>query len=206
MIARLAGQVVEVAVDGVVLDVAGVGYMVSCSRRTLGKLPAVGGTATLHTEMRQRDELPHLYGFADKRERESFRLLTTVQGVGARVALAVLSALSPDELANAILAGDKAQLSRADGVGPRLAARIAAELRERVAALGGGAALAAADGGGNGAAGAAGGASADAISALVNLGYGRAEAFAAVSRASRTLAANAAVEALIPAALKELAK
>lgn len=206
MIARLAGQVVEVAVDGVVLDVAGVGYMVSCSRRTLGKLPAVGGSATLHVEMRLRDELPHLYGFADRRERESFRLLTTVQGVGARVALAVLSALSPDELVNAILAGDKAQLSRADGVGPRLAARIAAELRERAAPLGGGAALAAAGGGDSGDAGAAGGASADAISALVNLGYGRAEAFAAVSRASRSLTASAAVEALIPAALKELAK
>ncbi|MSO81128.1 MAG: Holliday junction branch migration protein RuvA [Alphaproteobacteria bacterium] len=203
MIARLVGQIVEVAVESVVLDVGGVGYAVSCSRRTLGRLPPVGGTATLHIEMRLRDELPHLYGFADRRERESFRLLTTVQGVGARVALAVLSALSPDELVDAILAGDKAQLSRADGVGPRLAARIAAELRERASLLGGGGVPPAA---GGGEAAATASASADTISALVNLGYGRAEAFAAVSRASRGLAADAAVEALIPAALKELAK
>jgi holliday junction DNA helicase RuvA len=204
MIAKLAGLLDQIMPDGAVIDVGGVGYLVFCSTRTIGQLPAPGAAAKLLVETHVREDHIHLYGFIDAVERDWFRLLTTVQGVGARLALALLSALSPDQLALAILAQDKATLARADGVGPRLAARIANELRDKVGGLAtaaptpvtGIAAVANAEAG----------ATADAVSALVNLGYRRAEAFGAVAAAARKLGEEAALDALIRAGLRELAQ
>lgn len=201
MIARLKGLVDSVAAEGCVVDVGGVGYLVFCSRRTAGGLMP-GEAVALHVETQVREDHIHLYGFAEKAERDWFRLLTTVQGVGGRVALAILSVLDPDALATAIAAQDKAAVTRADGVGPKLAARIVSELKDKAGTIGIGAPLVTAE---KGASPAGGGASADAVSALVNLGYGRSEAFAAVAAASRSLGGEATVGALIPAALKELA-
>ncbi|MEO3434221.1 Holliday junction branch migration protein RuvA [Inquilinus sp. CAU 1745] len=201
MIARLKGLVDSVAAEGCVVDVGGVGYLVFCSRRTAGQLTP-GEAVALHVETQVREDHIHLFGFAEKAERDWFRLLTTVQGVGGRVALAILSVLDPDALATAIAAQDKAAVTRADGVGPKLAARIVSELKDKAGTIGIGAPVVTAEKGG---APAGGGASADAVSALVNLGYGRSEAFAAVAAASRSLGGEATVGALIPAALKELA-
>src|SRR5947209_8862722 len=178
MIARLAGVVEQIEPDAAIIDVGGVGYLAFCSTRTIGRLPPPGAAARLLVETHVREDHIHLYGFVDTAERDWFRVLTTVQGVGARLALAILSVLSPDALALAIFAQDKASLTRADGVGAKLAARIVNELRDKVGGLG----LAPAAAGEvtpvN--AGAVGPAS-DAVSALVNLGYRRAEAFTAVS-------------------------
>jgi Holliday junction DNA helicase RuvA len=204
MIAKLAGLLDQVMSDGAVIDVGGVGYLVFCSTRTIGQLPPPGAATRLLVETHVREDHIHLYGFIDAVERDWFRLLTTVQGVGARLALALLSAISPDALALAILAQDKATLARADGVGPRLAARIANELRDKVGGLAtaaptpvtGIAAVANAEAG----------ATADAVSALVNLGYRRAEAFGAVAAAARKLGEEAALDALIRAGLRELAQ
>ena len=199
MIASLTGVVAGVETDRVIVDVGGVGYLVFASGRTLGQMPPVGGDVRLMIETHVREDHIHLYGFATGAERDWFRLLTTVQGVGARVGLAILSVLTPEELTLAIAAQDRAALTRADGVGPKLATRILTELREKVDAVG--AAESAAD-----AAGAGDGLPAnDAVSALVNLGYGRTEAFTAVNRASKTLGDAASVETLITASLKELA-
>jgi Holliday junction DNA helicase RuvA len=213
VIARLKGLLDEVGADWLVLDVGGVGYLVFCSARTARAMPGRGEAALLHIETHVREDHIHLYGFADLREREAFRLLTTVQGVGARVALSLLGALSPDELVTAIVAQDKAPLTRADGVGPRLAARLLTELKDRIVTLGAPSSLAfavagaapGAPAGGNGDLAAMDGIAADAVSALVNLGYGRADAFGAVTRAHRAQAGTATLESLIPAALKELA-
>lgn len=213
MIARLKGVIDEVGPDWLVIDVNGVGYLVRCPARTIGVLPSQGMPAELHIETQVREDQIALYGFADRRERECFRLLTTVQGVGARVGLAILSVLSPDQLIEAIIAQDKAQLSRAEGVGPRLAVRLLTELKDKIVTVAGGLHVvsgAATPPPGAPAAAAAEpeGVSADAISALVNLGYGRAEAFGAVSRAlqgvSQGASDAASLEALIPAALREL--
>ena len=202
MIARLAGTVDFVGPDGAVIDVGGVGYLAFCSTRTIGRLPPSGGAVRLLIETHVREDHIHLYGFIDDAERDWFRLLTTVQGVGARLALALLSALSPDQLALAILSQDKATLARADGVGPRLAARIANELRDKVGGLATAApATATAI---PPATGKEAGAAADAVSALVNLGYRRAEAFGAVAVAARKLGEAAALDALIRAGLQEL--
>jgi Holliday junction DNA helicase RuvA len=204
MIARLTGTVDSVGPDGAVIDVGGVGYLAFCSSRTLGRLPPSGGVVRLLVETHVREDHIHLYGFIDAAERDWFRLLTTVQGVGARLALAILSVVAPEALTLAIVAQDKALLARADGVGPRLAARIALELRDKV----GGLALAAAAGPSaatNGPA-IAGGAIADAVSALEHLKIGRAEAYGAVTAAARRLGDNAAVEALITAGLQELGR
>jgi Holliday junction DNA helicase RuvA len=211
VIARLKGLIDETGTDWLVLDVGGVGYLVFCSARTARAMPGRGEPAVLHVETHVREDHIHLYGFAEAREREAFRLLTTVQGVGARVALALLGALSPDELVAAIVAQDKAPLTRADGVGPRLAARLLTELKDRIVTLG--APLAAVSAAPPGAAAAAavaapdgiGGVAADAVSALVNLGYGRTDAFGAVMRAHQAQADAATLETLIPAALRELA-
>src|SRR5205814_738688 len=135
MIAKLAGLLDQVMPEGAVIDVGGVGYLVFCSTRTIAQLPPPGGPARLLVETHVREDHIHLYGFIDTVERDWFRLMTTVQGVGARLALALLSAVSPDLLALAILSQDKATLARADGVGPRLAARIANELRDKVGGL-----------------------------------------------------------------------
>ncbi len=197
MIAKLTGLIDSTDGEGAVLDVGGVGYLVFCSARTLARLPARGMPASLLIETHVREDHIHLYGFADAGERDWFRLLTTVQGVGARLALAVLSVLGPDDLARAIAAADRASLARAPGVGPKLAGRIAAELKDKVGAVAlGPAAIEPPERG----------AEADAVSALVNLGYRRAEAFAAVAAATRTLGGGAAVDALIKAGLKELSQ
>jgi len=203
MIAKLAGIVDQITADGAVIDVSGVGYLAFCSSRTLGRLPPVGGPVRLFIETHVREDHIHLYGFIDAAERDWFRLLTTVQGVGARLALAVLSAIGPDDLGLAVLAQDRASLARAEGVGPRLAARIVNELRDKAGSL----ALAPPSLPPAPAAGARPGedAAADAVSALVNLGYRRAEAYGAVAAAAQRLGAAAAAETLIRAGLQELA-
>jgi Holliday junction DNA helicase RuvA len=200
MIAKLSGIVDQVGPDGAVLDVAGVGYLAFCSNRTLGLLPSPGNPARLLIETHVREDHIHLYGFADAAERDWFRRLTTVQGVGARLALAILSAVAPEALTLAIVAQDKAALARADGVGPRLAARIVNELRDKI----GGIALSPAAVPPAVSSPSAESAIADAVSALENLKIGRAEAYTAVSAASRRLGERAGVEALIAAGLQEL--
>lgn len=200
MIGKLTGIVDSSGDDWVILDVAGVGYLVFCSGRTLGLLPPAGGGATLWIETHVREDHIHLYGFADPAEHDWFKLLQSVQGVGAKMALAVLSVLPPHDLVRAIAAQDKAVIARAHGVGQKLAGRIAAELKDKAGGIVLGP-VAAANGSGTG----AGAVSEDAVSALVNLGYRRAEAFAAVAKASGDLGRGASVEALIKAGLKELA-
>ncbi len=199
MIARLRG-IVEGIEDGrCIVDVGGVGYLVFCSSRTLGALPDAG-VASLLIETQVREDAIALYGFATAAEREWFRLLTTVQGVGAKVALALLSALSPDQLIAAIATADKAMLTRTPGVGPKLAIRICTELREKAGGMpgGGGVVLAASP--------VMRGNAADAVSALTNLGYRRAEAEAALARAADEHGEAAALDVLIRAGLKALAK
>jgi holliday junction DNA helicase RuvA len=204
MIARLAGTVDSVGPDGAVVDVGGVGYLAFCSTRTIGRLPPPGGAVRLLIETHVREDHIHLYGFIDDAERDWFRLLTTVQGVGARLALAILSAVMPEALVLAIVAQDKAMLTRAEGVGPRLAARIVNELRDKVGGLALVPASPATAASGVGIALAEEGVGADAVSALVNLGYRRAEAFGAVAAAARRLGDGAALDALIRAGLQEL--
>jgi Holliday junction DNA helicase RuvA len=203
MIAKLAGIVDTVGPEGAVIDVGGVGYLAFCSSRTLGLLPTPGGVARLLIETHVREDHIHLYGFADAVERDWFRLLTTVQGVGARLALAILSAVAPEALTMAIVAQDRAMLARADGVGPRLAARIVNELRDKVSGLAPpslpGPAVGTPPSGVDAAI-------ADAVSALENLKIGRAEAYGAVTAAAQRLGTGAAVEALITAGLRELGK
>jgi Holliday junction DNA helicase RuvA len=199
MIAKLTGIVDSISRDHAIIDVGGVGYLVRCSTRTLAALPPSGGAASLAVETLVREDAIDLYGFSGNAERDWFRLLTTVQGVGAKVALSILSTLSADELAQAIMAQDKAMVSRADGVGPKLANRIVSELKDKVSS-GGFAPVAATAA----ATGLPPDAVADAISALVNLGYRRAEAMGAVDRAARKLGPEARIESLIPAGLKEL--
>jgi len=205
MIAKLAGILDSAGPDSAIIDVGGVGYLAFCSTRTIGRLPLPGAPARLLIETHVREDHIHLYGFIDTAERDWFRLLTTVQGVGARLALAILSAVAPDALTLAILAQDKAALARAEGVGPKLAARIVNELRDKVGGLA--VAAQAAPAAASGPLGESGGAAAaDAVSALVNLGYRRAEAFGAVAVASRRLGDTAAIDALIRAGLQELAQ
>ncbi len=205
MIAKLKGVLDSLGPDWAVLDVGGVGYLVFASRRTLAALPRIGEPAALVIETHVREDHIHLYGFASARERDMFRLLTAVSGVGAKVALAILSVLDADTLETAIAAGDKAAVARAQGVGPKLAQRIVSELRDKVAGVAfrpPGASLPGTATGGT----SEGGAAEDAVSALVHLGYGRAEAFTAVMRAAGTLAPESPVADLIRAGLKELGK
>lgn len=208
MIAKLTGRVDSVSDEGLVLDVNGVGYLVFCSSRTLGAVARATGPVSLHIETHVREDHIHLYGFLEAAERNAFRMLTTVQGVGARLALAILSVLSGDALVQAIAAGDRAALTQASGVGPKLATRILTELKDKVGSLAAGVAGDAILPAGPQAPSANGdgqGATADAVSALVNLGYGRSEAFAAVARAARAKGAEATVEILIREGLLELA-
>ena len=205
MIAKLKGLIDSTGEGWAVIDVGGVGYLVFCSGRTLGRLGA-GEVADVMVETHVREDHIHLYGFIDAAERDWFRLLTTVQGVGAKVALALLSALSPDELLHAVAAADKAAVTQAPGVGPKLATRILSELKDKVGDLALGVSagviqMAAHGGGPEG----AGGALRDAASALVNLGYQPSEALAAVGSAAGRLGDDATVEALIRAGLNELA-
>jgi Holliday junction DNA helicase RuvA len=206
MIAKLAGTVDHIGPDSAVIDVNGVGYLTFCSTRTLSRLPPVGATTRLFVETHVREDHIHLYGFIDAAERDWFRLLTTVQGVGARLALSLLAAVPPERLGAAIHAGDKVALSRADGVGPRLATRIVNELRDKLGGLATAALAAVAVPAAGEAAGETAAPGDDAVSALVNLGYRRAEAAGAVAAAARRLGDGAGIEALIRAGLQELAR
>jgi Holliday junction DNA helicase RuvA len=202
VIAKLKGLVDATGEDWAVIDVGGVGYLVFCSSKTLARLPRVGEATVLHVETHVREDHIHLYGFSEPAEREWFRLLLTVQGVGSKVALSLLSALAPDDLARAISAGDKAMLTRAQGVGPKVAMRLVTELKDKVAAI----ALGGAPAPVAGAAPLGRPDLEDAISALVNLGYRRVEAHAAVLKAAESLGAGAATGALIRDGLKALGK
>lgn len=203
MIAKLTGLLDSIGEDWAVIDVNGVGYLVFCSTRTLSQLPGRGEAVTFVIETHIREDHIHLYGFLDQAEREWFRLLTTVQGVGARVGLGILSVLALKDLTDAILAQDKGMITRAPGVGPKLAARLLTELRDKVSGIvefaSPAAAAIAVD-----ADPAARGTFDDAVSALVNLGYQRGAAFGAVSGAMRSIGDDASVEDLIRVGLKEL--
>ena len=196
MIARLSGILAELTADGAVIDVAGVGYLVQMSGKTLDAIGSVGGEVVILTELQVREDAWTLFGFGSPVERDSFRALTSVQGVGGRLALAILSVLSPDELARAVSHGDKAMIGRANGVGPKLAARIANELQGKL--------------GISGLTGAApaprAGAAADALSALANLGFKPGEASAAVNAAQDELGPDAGLDALVRLALRKAAK
>jgi len=196
MIARLSGILAETNADGAVIDVGGIGYLVQASARTLDALGPIGGEVLILTELQVREDAWTLFGFGSTAERDTFRALTSIQGVGGKVALAILSVLSPDELARAVAQEDKAMIGRANGVGPKLAARIANELQGKL--------------GGVGLAGAApaprAGAASDALSALANLGFKPAEASAAVNAAQDELGADASLDALVRLALKKAAK
>lgn len=205
MIARLSGRLEETGADWAVIDVAGVGYLVHCSARTLAALGEVGEACRIHTDLQVSENDMRLLGFASGAERDWFRLLTGVQGVGSKVALAILSALSPEELGRACAAGDAAQVSRAQGVGPKLAGRIVNELRDKAGVWAGAALGAAAGAPGLAAVPVAGGKGADAVSALQNLGFKPAIAAQAVARALDELGEGAGEGDLIRVALKRAA-
>lgn len=205
MIGKLKGLIDSYGEDFVILDVQGVGYVVQCSARTLQRLPKPGDPAVLAIETHVREDAIRLYGFMSDTERDWFRLMQMVQGVGAKVALAILSTLEPGALATAIATGDKAAVARAPGVGPKLAQRICAELKDKAPAFGH------IDPGVAQLAGALEARQlpqpvADAVSALANLGYPQAQAVAAVAAASRAAGEGAGTAQLIKLGLKELAK
>lgn len=201
MIAHLKGLLVSTGIDTAIIDVGGVGYLVGMSSRSLAALGRTGEAVTVHTEMLVAEDFIRLVGFASAAERDWFRLLTGVQGVGSRVALAILSALEPVDLHRAIAAQDKAMVARANGVGPKLAERIVRELKDRVGTIptpGGPA--------GGGFTAPAGSHAEDAISALGNLGFRPAEASAAVAAAEAELGEGAGLDALVRMALRKAAK
>jgi Holliday junction DNA helicase RuvA len=204
MIGKLKGTIDSVGDDHIIIDVHGVGYVVHCAARTLSSLPSVGEAIVLAIETQVREDAIRLFGFRTSHERDWFCLLQSVQGVGAKVALALLSVLTPSELASAIGLQDKAMIGRASGVGPKLAARIIAELKDKTPVL------VSVD---QGAARLAGDEAhhapkpvQEAISALVNLGYGRPQAAIAVAAAAAMLGEGAETSALIRQGLKELAQ
>ena len=197
MIARLTGTLAERTADVAVIDVGGVGYLVQMSGRTLDALGGVGAEVMILTELQVREDQWTLFGFGSASERDSFRALTSIQGVGGRLALAILSVLSADELARAVAQDDKAMIGRANGVGPKLAARIANELQGKLGAAGLGTSLAPAP---------RGGAASDALSALANLGFKPAEASAAVNAAQDELGPEAGLDDLVRLALRKAAK
>lgn len=197
MIAHLKGRLASAGADHAVIDVNGVGYLVGASARTLDALGAIDNLVTIHTEMLVSEDSIRLMGFASAAERDWFRLLTSVQGVGAKVALAILSILSPEEVQTAVARADAAMIARANGVGPKLAQRIVNELKDKA----GGVAF-----GGPGVAAPAGGAAADAVSALLNLGFKPAEASGAVAAANDELGAGATLDALVRLALRKASK
>ncbi|KZB64415.1 Holliday junction ATP-dependent DNA helicase RuvA [Thalassospira lucentensis] len=230
MIAKLRGIVDFIGEDSVIIDVNGVGYLVFASRRTLTMLPQKGGEAGLMIETHVREDHIHLYGFADNAEKQWFALLTTVQGVGAKVALALLSVLSPTDLLRALAAQDTTALCRAPGIGPKVATRIVGELKDKAARLNLGPVAAPAAPAASPAATSSkksaksakpvsdvsidtaeaapvvddGAVLADAVSALVNLGYGRSEAFGAVGKAAQQAGEDKTLDTLIRLGLKEL--
>lgn len=198
MIAKLSGRLDEKGEDWAILDVQGVGYLVHCSARTLNALGEVGEGATIHTDLQVSENDMRLLGFAEAAERDWFRLLTQVQGVGSKVGLAILSALSTGEVRDACAAGDAATIARANGVGPKLAGRIVNELKDKAGALPGGGVSS----GAMGASAPKGAASKDAVSALENLGFKPAVAAQAVARAVEELGEGASESDLIRVALK----
>jgi len=199
MIAKLTGRLDSSGAGHAVIDVGGVGYLVEASARTLDALGPVGGDVTIHTEMLVGEDFLRLLGFAKAEERDWFRLLTSVQGVGAKVALAILSALEIGDLQRALASSDSAMIARANGVGPKLAQRITHELKDKAGALGGMA-------GSGPILSAAPGPLADAITALTGLGFKPGEASAAVAAANEELGANASLDALVRVALQKAAK
>ena len=196
MIAHLKGVLSATDIDHAVIDVGGVGYLVGASSRTLSAIGPVGEACMLHTEMLVAEDFIRLVGFATAAERDWFRLLTGVQGVGARVALAILSALEPADLSRAIAAQDKAMVARANGVGPKLAERIVRELKDKI----GGVSI------GTPGMAVPTGAGADAVSAMLNLGFRPAEANAAVAAAEEELGSGTTLDALVRLALRKAAK
>ena len=212
MIAQLSGTLIRISGAQIIIDVGGVGYLATVSRRSLEQIGGLGETVTILTEMIVREDSMTLYGFADADEQQAFGLLQTVQGVGAKAALAILSVLSPEALRQAIMASDKAMVTRADGVGPKLAQRIVNELAEKIGklSLGGAASIDTGDAAagtissGQAASGTGGAAHQEAaLSALVNLGYGRVEAWQAVTNALAETP-DMSESALIGAALRQL--
>ncbi|HEX2761850.1 MAG TPA: Holliday junction branch migration protein RuvA [Rhizomicrobium sp.] len=201
MIGKLTGTVDSITDDTVILDVNGVGYLVACPSSTLSRL-ALSAHVSLMIEMKVSDDAIRLYGFASSEEREWFRLLQTVQNVGSKVALAVLSTLSPRELQRALALGDKAMIGRAPGVGPKLALRIATELKDKAPSM----MAHGADEGGVVATIAPRGPESDAVSALIHLGYSDARAAEAVARATQALGDETEAGALIREALKGMAR
>jgi Holliday junction DNA helicase RuvA len=200
MIGKLTGTVDAIADDTVILDVNGVGYLVQCPASTLSRL-AVGAHASLMIEMKVSDDAIKLYGFVSAEEREWFRLLQTVQNVGGKVALAVLSTLSPRDLQRALALGDKAMIGRAPGVGPKLALRIATELKDKAPSM-----MLRGEEDGTAIVHAPRGPEGDAVSALVHLGYSDARAAEAVARAAQALGEQTEASALIREALKSMAR
>ncbi len=211
MIAQLRGNLVQTDEQQMIFDVHGVGYAVYVSGRTQGQLGTMGGEVTLLTEMQVREDSVTLFGFLDVAERDAFRLLITVQGVGAKAAMAILSVLAPPDLTNAIISGDKAMVARADGVGPKLAQRVVNELAEKIGKIAPfGGALSTVNASKNASGDMSGGVVdptaelfADAVSALANLGYARADAHSAVLRVqSKSPSDN--LSDVIAAALREI--
>ena len=196
MIARLRGRLVSTAEGHAVIDVGGVGYLVEASARALDAMGAPGGEVTVHTELLVGEGFQRLVGFASAAERDWFRRLIALQGVGAKVALAILSTLEPDALARALADGNTAAIGRANGVGPKLAARVVNELKDKVGAIGVAGVRAPAGGSPD----------ADAVSALVNLGFRSGDAAAAVASAREELGAGAALDPLVRAALKRASR
>jgi holliday junction DNA helicase RuvA len=196
MIARLTGTLAEAGTDHAVVDVAGVGYLVQASTRTLSNLGALGSEVRVFTEMQVREDAMTLFAFGTAGERDWFRLLTGVQGVGGRVALSILSVLDESDLSRAIATQDKAMVARANGVGPKLAERIVRELKDKV----GGVSVAVPG------LVATSGAAQDAVSALTNLGFRPAEASAAVAKADEELGSGAGLDALVRVALKKVGR
>jgi holliday junction DNA helicase RuvA len=205
MIGKLKGVIESYGQDSVIVDVNGVGYEVHCSARTLQELPGVGQPATLSIETHVREDQIRLFGFVTEIEREWFRLLQTVQGVGTKVALAVLGTLKPSELASAIAMRDKAMVARAPGVGPKVAERIVTELKDKAPAYTNvDPALVRLSGALDDKRAPA--PVTDAVSALVNLGYAQAQAAAAIAAAARSAGEGAEATTLIRLGLRELAK
>ena len=203
MIGRLTGIVEDLGGNQAIVDVNGVGYLGYCSSKTLA-VAETGSPIRLEIETQVREDAFILYAFAAKQEKNWFKLLTSVQGVGGRVALQILSALGQDELATAILSEDRKAVSRADGVGPKLAQRIISVLKDRVIETDSAPNILHPSGEASSSS-QSGAEHTEAISALVNLGYGRAEAFSAVSRAVSNIGTDATLSALITASLKEAA-
>jgi Holliday junction DNA helicase RuvA len=199
MIALLTGRIEQRDPSACIIDVNGVGYLVQASTRTLSTLPAPPALARVLIETVVREDAILLYGFAETAERDWFRLLTTVQGVGAKVALSILSSLAPRDLVGAIAAGDRGSLTRVPGVGPKLAVRLLTELREKAGVMPLGQAF-------GSAMRMEAGLAADALSALGNLGYRRAEAQTAVDAVIARLGEGAALDAVIRESLRELAR